>query len=63
MELDINPGWVHFNIFGPPAAGQPPTTPSVVYLLPDMGGPLHRYVDSTQNGQNGHDFVALFRRS
>ncbi|HSS08928.1 MAG TPA: phosphodiester glycosidase family protein, partial [Acidimicrobiales bacterium] len=63
MELDINPGWVHFNVFGPPTAGQPSTTPSVAYLLPDMGGPLHRYVDSTPNGQNGHDFVALFRRS
>ncbi|HSS08875.1 MAG TPA: hypothetical protein VLL25_03265, partial [Acidimicrobiales bacterium] len=59
MELDINPTWVHFNIYGPPAAGQPPSVPSVAYLLPDMGGPINRYVGSS----NSRDFVALFRRS
>ncbi|HSS09107.1 MAG TPA: phosphodiester glycosidase family protein, partial [Acidimicrobiales bacterium] len=46
MELDINPGWVHFNTFGPPAAGQPPSVPSVAYLVPGMGEPINRYVGS-----------------
>jgi hypothetical protein len=59
MELDINPGWVHFNTYGPPLPGQPPTVPSVKYLLPDMGGPINRYVGSL----NSRDFIALFRRN
>jgi hypothetical protein len=59
MEFDINPGWVHFNTFGPPALGQAPSVRSVAYLLPGMGGPINRYVGSL----NSRDFVALFRRS
>jgi hypothetical protein len=59
MEFDINPTWVHFNVYGPPAPGQPATTPSVKYLLPDMGGPVSRYVGSL----NSRDFIALFRRN
>ena len=59
MELDINPGWVHFNTYGPPAPGQPVSAPSVKYLLPGMGGPINRYVGSL----NSRDFIALFRRS
>jgi hypothetical protein len=59
MELDINPTWVHFNTYSPPAAGQPPSVPTVAYLLPDMGGPINRYVGSP----NSRDFIALFRRS
>jgi hypothetical protein len=59
MELDINPGWVHFNVYGPPAPGEPASVPSVTYLLPNMGGPINRYVGSL----NSRDFVALFRRN
>jgi hypothetical protein len=59
MELDINPGWVHFNVYGPPAPGEPATVPSVRYLLPNMGGPINRYVGSL----NSRDFIALFRRN
>jgi len=59
MELDINPGWVHFNVYGPPAPGEPASVPSVRYLLPNMGGPVNRYVGSL----NSRDFIALFRRN
>jgi hypothetical protein len=59
MELDINPGWVHFNVYGPPAAGEPASVPNVTYLLPNMSGPINRYVGSL----NSRDFVALFRRN
>jgi hypothetical protein len=59
MELDINPGWVHFNTYGPPLPGQPASIPSVKYLVPGMTGPINRYVGSL----NSRDFIALFRRN
>jgi hypothetical protein len=58
MELDINSAWVDFFTYMPPAAGQAPTAPSVVKLLPDMRPSTSDYLTASSR-----DFVAIFRRS
>lgn len=56
MELDINPEWVTFNVYGHPDPANLAAL-DATKLLPDMQRPADRYL-----GADSRDFVAVYSR-